>query len=120
MFGFILEKNIEDTIKNECLCDAYESDYLNVTINSLDFTKQLDNSSFYYLISEELDISLTARVTIESADNILVFSKKEFEFDKKHELETFRSYIRVKTENVGTFVPFKFKFLKITPLNPTP
>ena len=116
MFGLILEKKILDYVKKESLCNDYESDYEIITIESVDFKISLENRSFYFLISEKIDVAITARVVVESVDNILSFSKEEFEFDKIHELESFRQYLRVRTLNIASFIPYKLKFLKITPI----
>jgi len=114
--GFILEKLILEKIEKECNCKFWSSEFINYEIDSNSVTIDLDASELLFLVSDEIDIPVTAKVKIISADNIIQFSKKDYEFNKSFENESFRMYLKVTTTNYGlNFIPYKLKFLKVTP-----
>ena len=115
--GFILEKLILEKVEKECRAQSWSSQFVNYEIDSNSVTINLDASELLFLVSDEIDIPATAKVKIISADNIIQFSKKDYEFNKSFENECFRIYLKVTTTNYGiNFIPYKLKFLKVTPI----
>jgi len=114
MIETVFIQNATKTVRQTKLCDTFVSEHLNITVNRIPFFVKLDGNNFYYLISEKIDIPVNAKILIESEDNVISFSKSEFEYDKVHELEQFNGYLKIRVENVdvATFTPFKLKFLK--------
>ena len=88
-------------------------------VNSWDF---IDNAGFIelnnealILTSDELDIPITATITIESLDNIFKATKSEYGAMKFNKNQVFSGFLKISVRNYGSYVPFNLEFLKITP-----
>jgi len=112
----ILKEKLDQILDKFCLTKEYNISVEKIIVSSPDFKESIGNSNVLIFISETINVPETAKVTISSADNFIVFSKTEFEELKLAEFEVFSNYLKVKTENFGqTFIPFMLKFIKIIP-----
>jgi len=116
MNEIIFQNKIKSIVKNFCDAEKFETNYKIITIDSDNFTYDIDNSDFCFVISEKIDIPQTAQVVLISADNFLITSKNEVEIDNIFELENFSNYLNIITKNYGlVFIPYKLKLAIITP-----
>lgn len=116
--SFLLEKRILSDVKELCKCNDYSSENIEFSIDKSYMTFQLHKNSIYYFNTRVIDLEETSAVSLFSAINFMLFSKKDLESDiyKTAKVEPFRSYLYVLTENYGLqFVPFKLHFIKVTP-----
>jgi hypothetical protein len=67
------------------------------------------------LTSNELDIPITATITLESLDNIFKATKTEYAAMKFNKNQVFTGFLKISVRNYGSYVPFNLEFLKITP-----
>ncbi len=117
MYTTLLDNEIRQIVSDEFRKRNYTQSYVMLTIDEPEMHIQLDDNSVYILDNEQLDLPVTAMLSLYSDCNILTTSKEEFEFFSKYKIEKFRSYLGVIVSNFGNvqMTPFKLKFLKITP-----
>ncbi len=116
MYTTFLDNEVNQIVRDEFRKEHYSQSYEVFTIGTSDMRIKLDDNSVYIIDNEQIDIPLTARLSLFSDCNYLTTSKEEFEYFSKYKIEKFRTYLGVIVENYGAaFIPFKLKFLKITP-----
>lgn len=112
-----IERRISNTLKAMGLG---ENDYLQEAVEVRITQPVIDypiHNSFMVLLGEVIDIPFTARLTIESEDNIFITSKADYSRLEYRRMQSFSGYMTIKIENYGAvFEPFSLEFLKIDPL----
>lgn len=114
----LFEKDMKQKIKHLFNADDYHIEQVEIEIpEKLEHKEnfQLEQDSYYFLASEKLDIPISTALYLYSENNFLSTSKTDWEYDNPFNLEAFRNYLYVKTENSNVAFKFKLKFLKVTP-----
>jgi hypothetical protein len=114
----LFEKDMQKKIGELFCSDDYHIEPVEIGFSkSLEHNEKvwLDQDAYYYLISKELDIPITAALYLSTENNFVSTSKADWEFDNSFRMETFRNYIHVRSENALADFSFKLKFLKVTP-----
>lgn len=112
------EKEIGKKIKELFKADDYHFEQVEIIVPDAtehDIRLELEQDSYYYLVSTVLDIPVSASLYLSSENNFLSTSKTDWEQDNDLRLESFRNYLHVRTENSAVSFEFKLKFLKVTP-----
>jgi len=71
------------------------------------------------LSNDKIDIPLTAKLIINSDDNVLITSKAEFNEWQDYKNQRFTKNISIELQNYGVnFIPFQLEFMRIIPIPP--
>jgi len=114
----LFERDMQKKIEHLFHVDDYHVEAVEYLISKKEAHNvriDLEQDSYYYFVSKELDIPLTAALYLSSESNFLSTSKADWEFDNDYRMETFRNYLHVRSENALSEFQFKLKFLKVTP-----
>jgi len=114
-YTFLLENEIKQVVAKEFMKNNYHQQYFELSVDSKNHKEILDDNSIYILVNDKMDIPDTASIELSSDDNWLRTSKAEYEFTADHSIHKFRTYLKIRTSNATPFVPYKLKFLQITP-----
>lgn len=91
-------------------------DALLVTIDSPAYRFDFFNE-IYLLANDNIDQPLSAKVVIESSDNLAEFTPASMGTTNFAKYQFFNDYIQVTTTNYGAdFVPFTLEFIRLTPI----
>ncbi len=108
---------------NEYIIEQIKARYNNCTIEP--FLIEVKDSKFnintkndvLILANKKLDIPITARLIINSDDNVLITSKAEYDEWQDYKNQRFTKNINIELQNYGTtFIPFQLEFMRITPI----
>jgi len=115
IFNDFILNDIDKRMRYEFLAKEYSRPFVKTIIIVSAYTFLPLNNDLYHLINELIDVPLEYRVTIQSADNFLKTSRKDYE-SIAYKVFGFRDYIEVKVENYGTtIIPFKLEFIMTIP-----
>jgi len=120
MIEKLLDKQILDKVSRRFSAQGFTSEFVEIRVNKAVFQQELDLNASYFIVSDKLDIPLSANLKIASDANFINVSKTAFEYSKYRNPDSFEgAEIRITTENYGaSFTAFSLVFLKITPYNP--
>lgn len=73
------------------------------------------NNDIWILTSNELDIPISATLTLESLHNLFAITKAEFSIVKYYKYQVFSNFLKISLKDYGSYVPFQLEFLRIIP-----
>jgi hypothetical protein len=77
-------------------------------------TIQLDNNVLL-LTSRDIDIPISATLTLESHDNLFTITRAEYCVTEYYKYQVFSNYLKISLKDYGNYVPFRLEFLRIVP-----
>lgn len=107
-----VENNERQVSRNEILpqvtqVGSYNFKEVNKTIN-------LDND-ILVLTSQDIDIPISATLTLESHDNLFAITRAEYSVTGYFRFQVFSGYLKISLRGYGNYVPFRLEFLRIVP-----
>ena len=82
--------------------------------NKVGKTLELGND-ILILTSPDVDIPITATLSLESQDNLFKTTRPEYLNTHYNKHQMFKGFLKAELKNYGGFVPFQLEFLRITP-----
>lgn len=97
--------------KDKCVIEPYSVIKLSGTNQKIDF-----NNEIWYLVNDTLDMDDTGKLTIESSDNYVEYSKSDYVNLGMSRYQFFKDYLILNYTHYTSFVKFKLEFLRIIPI----
>lgn len=85
-------------------------------VNYMEVSTSLNlGNSLLVLTQNDVDIPITAVLTLESAGNVFSVTRAEYLSMNHNKNQVFENFLKVSLKNYGEFIPFQLEFLKIIP-----